>query len=144
MATFPLSSAPSPIMYAANTPNNKRRHGSHRRLRTCSPDLKENLVQCADAICDQPMGFEQSTVPINRPVPFPKKLTPCVKRGRPDEDEGEEEKEGVAAKRTHIDDKAGGEEDLEVFTNQKEEEVVRPYSWFSSIRKRLDAHEECS
>ena len=68
----------------------------------------------------------------------------CVKRGRPDEDEGEEEKEGVAAKRTHIDDRAGGEEDLEVFTNQKEEEVVRPYSWFSSIRKRLDAHEECS
>ena len=99
-------------------------------------------MQGADANCDQPMGFEESTVPINRPVPFPKKLTPCVKRGRPDEDEGEEEKEGVAAKRTHIDDKAGGEEDLEVFTNQKEEEVVRPYSWFSSIRKRLWGQEE--
>ena len=95
IATFPLSSAPSPIMYAANTPNNKRRHGSHRRLRTCSPD--QNLVLGADAMCNQPMGFEESTGPINRPVPFPKKLTRCVKRGRPDEDEGEDEKGGIAA-----------------------------------------------
>merc|ERR1712013_510934 len=116
IATFPLSSAPSPIMYAANTPNNKRRHGSHRRLRTCSPDLKEKLVQGPDAICDQPMGFEASTVP-NRPVPFPKKLTPCVKRGRPDKDEGEEEKDGVAAKRTHLDEDVLEDKDLSDLLN---------------------------
>merc|ERR1719317_1429168 len=121
IATFPLSSAPSPIMYAANTPNNKRRHGSHRRLQTCSPDLKEKLVQGPDAICDQPMGFEASTVPINRPVPFPKKLTPCVKRGRPDEDEGEEEKGGIAAKRNHLDEDVLEDKDLRDLLNTSRE-----------------------
>jgi len=77
IATFCLSSAPSPIMYAANTP------------------------------------IPPSALVI--------------------EDEGEEEKEGVAVKRGRPDEDEGKEE-KEVFTNQKEEEVVRPYSWF---RKRL-------
>jgi len=121
IATFPLSSAPSPIMYAANTPNNKRRHGSHRRLRTCSPDPKENLVLGADAMCNQPMGFEESTGPINRPVPFPKKLTCCVKRGRPDEDDGEEEKGGIAAKRNHLDEDVLEDKDLSDLLNTSQE-----------------------
>merc|ERR1711953_584888 len=61
------------------------------------------------------MGFEQSTVPINRPVPFPKKLTPCVKRGRPEEDEG------VAAKRTHLDEDVLEDKDLSDLLNTSQE-----------------------
>merc|ERR1719357_769384 len=121
LATFPLSSAPSPIMYAANTPNNKRRHGSHRRLRTCSPDLKEKLVQDADEIHDQLMGFEKSAVPSNRPIPFPKKLISCAKRGRPDDSKGEEDEEGGAAKRAHLDEDVLEDKDLSDLLNTSQE-----------------------
>merc|ERR1719268_157978 len=68
------------------------------------------------------MGFEEeSTVPINRPVPFPKELTPSVKRGRPDEDKGEEEKEGVAAKKIHLDEDVLEDKDLTDLLNTSQE-----------------------
>ena len=45
--SFPLSSARSLTMYAANTPKSKRRHGSHRRLHPSksSQDCEEEPVQ---------------------------------------------------------------------------------------------------
>ena len=92
--TFPLSSARSLTMYAANTPSSKRRHGSHRRLHTSCHDCEEELVQTDGG--DEEEQQNASTIP-SISLPFPV----SSKRGRPKDEDFEG---GAAAKRSHIDE----------------------------------------
>ena len=128
--SFSLSSAPSLTMYALNTPNSKRRHGSHRRLHTSCHDCEE-LGDKVGEEDQQVIGEEiqvkssikhSSVAPCNRPLPFPAScfLPPSSKRGRAND---EEDESAAAAKRSHLDeDHVMEEKEMSDLLNTSQEE----------------------
>jgi len=140
--SFPLSSARSLTMYAANTPSSKRRHGSHRRLHTSGQDCEEELVQVANDKVGED-GHEKTSIkhssisPSNRPLPFPG----CSKRERADDDD---EDEGAAAKRSHLDEDALEEKEMSDLLNTSQEGEDNSDIADEDITKLLDDEKDIS
>ena len=135
--SFPLSSAPSLTMYAANTPSSKRRHGSHRRLHP-SQDCEEESVQADNDTEEQVKASikPSSMAPCSRPLPF----SGSSKRGRANDDENEE----ADAKRSHLDEDIMEEKEMCDLLNTSHEGEDNSDIADEDITKLLDDEKDIS
>ena len=139
--SFPLSSAGSLAMYAANTPSSKRRHGSHRRLHTSCQDCEDELVQVDD---DKQVGDSikpLSLSPSNRPLPF-NPFPSCSKKRRASDDE--DLGAAAAAKRSHLDEDAMEEKEMSDLLNTSQEGEDNSDIADEDITKLLDDEKDIS
>jgi len=136
--SFPLSSAPSLTMYAANTPSSKRRHGSHRRLHPSPQDCEEESVQVNDDKDKQVKTSIKPSLmaPCIRPLPF----SGSSKRGRVNDDENEE----ADAKRSHLDEDVMEEKEMSDLLNTSHEGEDNSDIADEDITKLLDDEKDIS